>query len=451
MVNFAIDALTGVFSRAAFLAQLNTTVAHALLNREKLAYIFIDLDRFKQVNDTYGHDVGDKYLTAVAGRISAGVRPGDIVGRIGGDEFAILLKNLPAPSDACEALLRSMSTRILAHLREPLLIGSISLTPSCSMGISIYPDHAQDAHALSKQADTAMYSAKQAGRNDFKFFTAAHSMKAQQEASTKNFLQQALKRGEFQLQLLPRTLLEDFCIDEQSAVTTGDARDSIKNAAAAEEARITGFSSHITWQHPRRGKLSQAQFLTLDIDNELACEIGEWALFQALQNMQSHGTSATLFFSLSTAQVFASERTLAFIAVQRAQFPNAVICLEISQTTVEKNSDHVQCFSYQLANLGVQCAINHVALHANLFALTQALTIHCVVLAALNGNILKLNRHQQACVAGFAAFCRHQNISLCGTASADDKTGETLAKLGCKAWQSDEMAQTAAISSAISG
>ena len=414
------DALTGVLNRATFLEQLNTAVAHALLNREKLAYIFIDLDRFKQVNDTYGHDVGDKYLTALAGRISAGVRPGDIVGRIGGDEFAILLKNLPATPDACEALLRGVATRILTHLREPLLIGAISLTPGCSMGISICPDHAQDAHALSKQADVAMYSAKQAGRNDFKFFTAAHSVKAQLEASTKSFLQQALKRDEFQLQFLPRTMLGD--------------------------ARITGVCSHITWEHPRRGKLNQAQFLALDIENELACEIGEWALFQALQKLQAYTTAPTLFFSLSAAQVFDSERTLAFIATQRAQFPSAAMCFEISQPTVEKNSDHAQFFSYQLANLGVQCAINQVTLQANLFALTQALTINGVVLAPLNASILGLNHHQQACVAGIAAFCQHQNLTLCGTANVDDKTGEILAKLGCFTWQSAEVATSTAIS-----
>jgi diguanylate cyclase (GGDEF)-like protein len=383
MATLATDPLTGVFSRAAFLAQLNSAVAYALLNREKLAYIFIDLDRFKQVNDTYGHDVGDKYLTAVAGRISEGVRPGDIVGRIGGDEFAILLKNLPASADACEALLGGVATRILAHLRVPLVLGAVSLTPGCSMGISICPDHAQDAHALSKQADIAMYSAKQAGRNDFKFFTAAHSVKAQQEASTKSFLQQALKRDEFQLQFMPRYL--------------------------ADTGRVSGVSSHITWQHPRRGKLNQIQFLALDIENELACEIGEWALEQALQLLAQNQSPPTLFFSLSTAQVFASERTLAFI-------------------------------TYQLANIGVQCAINQITLNANLFVLTQALTINGMVLAPLNATTLALNRHQQACIVAVAAFCRHQNLTLCGTANTDDKTGQILAQLGCNTWQSDEVA-----------
>jgi diguanylate cyclase (GGDEF)-like protein len=414
MANLATDPLTGVFSRAAFLAQLNSAVAYALLNREKLAYIFIDLDRFKQVNDTYGHDVGDKYLTAVAGRISEGVRPGDIVGRIGGDEFAILLKNLPASADACEALLGGVATRILAHLRVPLVLGAVSLTPGCSMGISICPDHAQDAHALSKQADIAMYSAKQAGRNDFKFFTAAHSVKAQQEASTKSFLQQALKRDEFQLQFMPRYLANDN--------------------------RILGVSSQITWQHPRRGKLNQVQFLALDIENELACEIGEWALEQALQMLAQSRSPPTLYFSLSTAQVFASERTLTFITNLQKRFTKVPICFEISQSTIEKNSDHAQFFSYQLANIGVQCAINQITLNANLFALTQALTINGVVLAPLNATILDLNRHQQACVVAIAAFCRHQNLTLCSTANADDKTGQILAQLGCNTWQSDEVA-----------
>jgi diguanylate cyclase (GGDEF)-like protein len=159
------DALTGLLNRRSLMERTEDAIARAARRKEGLAVLFIDLDNFKTVNDTYGHDVGDDLLRQIAARITAAVRESDLVARVGGDEFIVLLEGLSSYADAAK-----LAGKIVASNVEACVIGPHRITPSASIGISMYPQDASSAQALLKEADVAMYSAKHEHRGTFRFF-----------------------------------------------------------------------------------------------------------------------------------------------------------------------------------------------------------------------------------------------------------------------------------------
>jgi diguanylate cyclase (GGDEF)-like protein len=188
------DALTDLPNRALFGDRLAQAISLAERQRKQLAVMFVDLDRFKEINDSMGHVVGDKLLQSVAGRLLACVRRSDTVSRIGGDEFVILLSQVERAEDA------SFSARkILRSLGAPHLIGELSLDVSSSIGISAYPTDGDNAETLMNRADNAMYEAKQRGRNNYQFFQHAMHVRLAERQSLESDLRCALGRQEFLL------------------------------------------------------------------------------------------------------------------------------------------------------------------------------------------------------------------------------------------------------------
>ncbi len=256
------DVLTDLPNRTLFMERLS----HALLQRHcegtKVAVLFLDVDRFKTINDTLGHESGDRFLQSFSRLLLGCVRSGDTVSRFGGDEFAILLENV----DSVDAV-STVAEKILEALSKPFRVEGPDLYVTTSIGIAMYPDDADNANILLKQADSAMYQAKEAGRNNFKFYSDEMSVRANRRLLLESHLRSALERGEFLLNYQPQI----------------DARDG----------RIVGAEALLRWNHPKLGAVNPMEFIPILEDIGLISEVGEWVLRAACRQLREWNAASS--------------------------------------------------------------------------------------------------------------------------------------------------------------
>src|SRR6202162_5825397 len=250
------DSLTDLPNRMLFNDRLTQAIALADRQDKQLAVMFVDLDHFKKINDSLGHEVGDRLLQSIAGRLVTCVRRSDTVSRIGGDEFVVLLSQVEHAEDAAFS-----ARKILRTLAVPYLINNKSLDINVSIGVRTFPSDAQDAEGLMNTADNAMYEAKQLGRNNFQFFR--HEMHAQlaERQSLEADLRYALGRKEFVLHYQPR-------LDLQSG-------------------KITGVEALLRWLHPERGMVFPAQCVPIAEEYGLIEHIGHWVRLEACTQIRA--------------------------------------------------------------------------------------------------------------------------------------------------------------------
>ncbi len=262
------DSLTGLANRVLFKDRLSNSLSYADRHHLHLATLFIDLDRFKVINDTLGHTVGDLLLTHVAERLSDSVRQSDSVGRhadhepshalarLGGDEFTILLTTLPRPEDAGR-----VARRILDSLAHPFNIDGHEIFISASIGISIFPSDGTTVEALLKNADTAMYHAKEQGRNNCQFYSSGLNAAAGERLELESDLRRALERQEFVVYYQPKLNIHSR--------------------------RILGAEALVRWNHPKRGLVPPGVFLNAAIDTGLIRSMDEWVLREACRQVKA--------------------------------------------------------------------------------------------------------------------------------------------------------------------
>ena len=250
------DLLTNLPNRLLLNDRISQSIALARRQDRPIAVIFLDLDRFKYINDSLGHATGDKLLQSVSNRLLANVRRSDTVSRQGGDEFVILLSEIAYPEDAATS-----AAKILVSLSAPHSIGGQDLHVDGSIGISVYPEDGEDAETLINHADTAMYHAKEKGRNNFQFFKPEMNLKAVERQSLEGSLRRALKRDEFLLHYQPKVNLD-----------TGE---------------ITGVEALVRWQQPERGLVPPSQFVPIAEDCGLILQIGRWVLREACRQARA--------------------------------------------------------------------------------------------------------------------------------------------------------------------
>ena len=248
------DALTGLPNRHRLAGCLEDAIAAAAQRGHRAGVMFIDLDRFKSVNDMMGHSVGDELLAQAGRRLQDCVREHDVVARLGGDEFAVVLPQLDGLDDA-EAIAR----RIVEALARPFMLQGQQLFVSASVGIAAYPQDGGDADALLKSADTAMYSAKNSGRNNYRFFLAEMHANAAQRLQLEADLHLALERGEFELHYQPKLRLDSGA--------------------------VSGFEALLRWRHPERGLVSPLEFISILEDTGMILPVGEWVIAEVCRQL----------------------------------------------------------------------------------------------------------------------------------------------------------------------
>lgn len=328
----SFDSLTGLVNRNTFMTRLDAALARASDSARPLVLFFIDLDRFKTINDSLGHDAGDELLKVMAARLQGLMREGDIVARLGGDEFVVMLDGIVDP-----AVLSKVADRMLNTLCEPLRLSDRPVQVSASIGISVFPADGNDAATLLKSADTAMYLAKTCGKNNFQFFTPQLAQRAAAHFALEADLREALPRGELRLHYQPK-------FDTASSV-------------------LVGMEALVRWQHPKRGLLSPGEFIELAEESGQILVLGRWVLEQACRQARAWRQEGLLppriSVNLSVRQ-FVGDSLVQEVhdALAVSALESAALEVEITESLLMSDPEHAQNVLQRLHKIGVAIAID---------------------------------------------------------------------------------------------
>ena len=326
------DLLTKLPNRVLLADRLQHAMTQCQRRGRTLAVAYLDLDGFKEVNDQYGHSVGDDLLVILANRMKLALREGDTLARIGGDEFVAVLVDLERMQDATPVLIR-----LLQSASAPVAMVGAALQVSASIGVTIYPEDASDAEQLLRHADQAMYQAKQAGRNRYHIFDVHHDVEQQNRHENIARIQRALMQHEFVLHYQPKINMR-----------TGE---------------VIGLEALIRWQHPERGLLLPAEFLPITENHPLSVEIGEWVLETALAQMSAwHASGQDMAVSVNIAahqlqQANFVSRLAAMLAAH-PELEHRLLELEVLETSALQNMAQVSDIMQACHALGVSFALD---------------------------------------------------------------------------------------------
>jgi diguanylate cyclase (GGDEF)-like protein/PAS domain S-box-containing protein len=406
------DPLTELPNRVLLHDRLEQALVNAARQHAGFGFMFIDLDRFKTINDSLGHRVGDALLKAVAARFASCVRATDTVARLGGDEFAVILENL-GHDDAEGAQL--VAEKMIAAMAAPLMVDGQPLNTSCSIGIGLYPSDGRDSATLMKNADVAMYYAKEKGRNNYQFFSGDMNARAQERLAVESFLRLALRRSELVLHYQPRM-----------RVATGE---------------LVGVEALIRWQHPRRGLLEPARFIEIAEDSGLIVPIGEWVIDAACAQLSSWQRTLKpdlhLSVNLAVGQVADGERLYRAVAnaVQRHGVRPATLELELTESHLMKDIEEKCVLLNRLGELGVSLAIDDFGTGYSSLSYLKKLPVDSIKIDGSFVRDIEDDPNDAAIIRAILAMAHSLKLSVVAEGVESAAQLRALRELGCDEYQ----------------
>jgi diguanylate cyclase (GGDEF)-like protein/PAS domain S-box-containing protein len=403
------DALTGLPNRMLLHDRIGQAIAQAQRNRGVLALLFIDLDRFKTVNDSLGHPVGDRLLKTVAERLGACTRGSDTIARIGGDEFVVLLSDLDQPEDA-----RYVAQKVLDALSEPVTINGHELKVTPSVGICAYPHDGEDVETLMRNADTAMYHAKQMGRNNYQFFTQAMNDAAQERLLLENDLRHAVERGEFLLHFQPML--------------------DLKTGA------ILGLEALVRWRHPTRGLVPPSEFVPAAEETGLIGPIGEWVLTRACAQVRAWHNAGhpQLHVSVNcSAQQFQREGFVDTVRriLRETGLPARCLELEITESVIIQHSREVMGRFQALEDMGVRISIDDFGTGYSSLSYLKRIAVHQLKIDQSFVRDIHSDPDDAAIVSAIIAIAHSLGLEVVAEGVETSEQLAFLRSLGCDAAQ----------------
>ena len=404
------DSLTGLPNRVLLHDRLEQGLVNARRNRESLALMFIDLDRFKTINDSLGHDVGDKLLQEVAARMQACLRKGDTLSRLGGDEFVVTAEGLQHAEDAAQ-----VARKILLALAKPLDIAGHTLTTSASIGISIYPSDGEDIQTLMKNADTAMYYAKERGRRNYQFFSREMNIRAVERHELETALRLAIDRRELVLYYQP-----------QVDMVTG---------------QICGAETLLRWRHPKKGIVLPSTFMDVAEETGLIEPIGSWVLRAACAQAKAWQMSGyppiRVAVNISARQFTQPKefaRSVHRILASTGLDPNWLE-LEMTESVLWKTVDESLQALRRLGKLGTRLAVDDFGTGYSSLAYLNQLPIDALKIDRSFIRDTGNDKDNDVIVATIIGMAHSLNLRV--TAEGVESLGQlnTLKRLGCDAYQ----------------
>jgi len=403
------DALTGLPNRGLLLGRLKRAMARADRAGTLLAVLFLDLDQFKEINDSLGHAVGDAVLKAIAQRLEGCLRSTDTVARLGGDEFTILLEDLRGADE-----IAGVADKLLRAIAEPAEVAGQALHLSTSIGVTVYPLDDRNADTLLRNADLAMYHAKQEGRNNVQFFSHDMSERTEQRVDLVGRLRGALGRGELALHYQPQ-------VDVRSGA-------------------ITGVEALLRWHDPERGLVSPAQFIPVAEDTGLIVPIGEWVLreacAQAKRWLEAGLGPLTMAVNLAPRQ-FRQKSLVATVAGILADtgLPPHCLELEITESTMMHRAEEAAACLRELHALGVQISLDDFGTGYSSLAYLHRFPVHSLKVDQTFVRDIKSDRDDAAIVSTVITLARQMKLK---SLAEGVETREQLAFLrtrGCDYFQ----------------
>ncbi len=404
------DPLTGLLNRRSLLEHLEHAIARAGRHKNGMAVLFLDMDRFKTINDTLGHDVGDALLIQVAERISASVRESDVVARLGGDEFVILMEDLSAYPSAGE-----VAKKIIQANTPECRIGSHCLRTSVSIGISLFPQDGTTVHDLMKHADLAMYHAKQQRRGSVQFFHEELNAKLLERIQIEHELQEALEKNEFELFYQPKV-----------EISSG---------------RVIGVEALLRWRHPRLGTITGSDFISVAADSGQLIAIGEWVMSAACQQakrwMQGNERLNKLPIAINIAipQIHADLPEAILRTLRKHGLPPSCIQLEITESLLIRDLEKATAVLQEISESGITIAIDDFGTGYSSLSVLKALPIDILKIDQSFVRDLGKNVGDTAIVAAIVNMARALALRVVAEGVENKEQLAILRSLGCDEYQ----------------
>jgi len=400
------DLLTRLPNRALFKDRLNISLAQAKRNKNNLAVMFLDLDRFKVVNDTLGHAMGDRLLQSVALRLDNCVRKCDTLSRFGGDEFTLLLPSLNSPEDA-----RTIAKKVISSLKEPFLLGDHEVFVGISIGIAVYPNGGSNVEQLIQNADVAMYHVKGRGKDGYQYFSEDMAIHTSNRLSLESELRNALENEEFKVFYQPQ-----IC---------------------AQSSKVIGVEALVRWQHPERGLIYPGQFIPLAEETRLMSDISEWVLKTACVEVKSWidmgHTNIRLSVNFSPLQVEHPRFVHRLLtSLRQANFPSTNLEIELTENVIMNDLENMTQKLRELSEHGIRIAIDDFGTGYSSLNYLRQLPIHTLKVDQSFIQDIKETEDEACIVNAIVSMAHGLKLNIVAEGVETKAQLEYLKSLGCQ-------------------